>query len=141
MIVIQKHWTVSQTLFFLFFLLGIQVPSSDVTGTHFMCLTWLYHRIFSTTTKPCIKKMFLYVPCIIYFLEKYFFLTYFQVNRQNSGNFEEICNKYQSKVENCTKTKFCLTNLKVHYFHICFCIFSFIPQHIWFVQAFGSENL
>ena len=50
---------------------------------------------------------------------------------QNSGNFEEIYNKYQSKVENCTKTKFCFKKLKVYYFsHFILYIFFLFPTHL-----------
>ena len=72
--------------------------------------------------------MFLQVPCIICFLEKYFFLTYFQVNTENFGNFAEIFNKYKLKVDNCTKTKFCFKQIKVNYFSHLFLYIFFLSQ-------------
>ena len=85
--------------------------------------------------------MFLQVPCIICFLEKYFFLTYFQVNTENFGNFAEICNKYQSKVDNCTKTKFCFKQNKSELFFTSFFVyFLSIPNTFDLSKFLGQKN-
>ena len=75
--------------------------------------------------------MFFQFPCIICFSENNCFLTYFQFHKENVGNFVEICNKYQSQVENCTKTKFCFKKMKVNFFsHLFLYIFFLSPTHL-----------